>query len=53
MKMGKLNMSSKLFQETESKTKVTPLEKFLNTYTFYIKKLLWIGVDPYLSEKHD
>jgi hypothetical protein len=45
---GKINMNSKLFQETEVKTKMTPLEKFLNTYNYYIKKLLWINVDPYL-----
>ena len=49
----RINMNSKLFQETEVKTKMTPLQKFLNTYNFYIKKLLWINADPFLSEKHE
>lgn len=32
---------------------MTPLEKFLNTYSYYIKKLLWINADPYLTKKHE
>ena len=35
------------------KTKLTPLEQFLKTYTYYIKKLLWLNVDPFLTEKHN
>lgn len=46
---------SQLMNETENKTKQTPLDAFLTTYNAYLKKLMWVGADPYLSlryEKH-
>jgi len=39
--------------ETENKTKQTPLESFLTTYNSYLKKLMWVGADPYLSSRYE
>lgn len=52
---GKIESSvaHKLFNEAESTTKLTPLESFIQTYSFYIKKLLWLNVDPFLTRKHN
>jgi len=39
---------TQLFTEAEEKSKMTKLEKFINTYMYYIDKLLWSTADPFL-----
>ena len=40
-----------LLHQSEQKTKMTKLERFINTYNYYIHKLLWSGVDSFLAHK--
>lgn len=45
-------MEKKLLQEDAKKIKKSSLEQFMKTYNYYIYKLLWSQVDPFLKQKH-